>query len=218
MVLLSCRKDPTPCEIKDISTYDTIYPSEFLPVYPGSWWQYGDLYNGLSNVYRDSVVDWVLVPIYLPDDPKKNVCYRNYCYLPEFVRYDRLESPQSGPDKYKTYYVYGNGYIQQGIDANLDSFTSVIPFFASTADSAWTINRYTYTSSGYYSLSDHPDSNMWDTVLRSESFWVFEMGISEKLTVAYRSFFAKDLGIYMVSVPMPDSRNYQLEDYYIAPH
>lgn len=49
--LISCRKDKVPLPtcyqiFEDETPADTIYPSEYFPYYPGSWWDYsGDFFD-----------------------------------------------------------------------------------------------------------------------------------------------------------------------------
>ncbi|MES2557041.1 MAG: hypothetical protein V4604_12875 [Bacteroidota bacterium] len=61
----SCKKDtvedlygPPPCDTTFIPNYsfDTVYPSDYIMAYPGSWWEYND-------GYIDSCFNWTTVSI-----------------------------------------------------------------------------------------------------------------------------------------------------------
>jgi hypothetical protein len=49
---------PEPCDptINEIHSYDTIFPSDYIMAYPGSWWEYD---NGII----DSCTSWIPTPI-----------------------------------------------------------------------------------------------------------------------------------------------------------
>ena len=61
LALLSCKKHKTPeqaCEPLVVTNYtnDTIFPSDYIMAYPGSWWEY-------SDGFIDSCDSWISVPV-----------------------------------------------------------------------------------------------------------------------------------------------------------
>lgn len=66
IVIQSCTKDtvedlygPPPCDTTYIQNYsfDTVYPSDYIMAYPGSWWEYND-------GHIDSCYNWATVSIF----------------------------------------------------------------------------------------------------------------------------------------------------------
>ena len=63
---VSCKKDKAPLPtctqvFEDNTPADTIYPSEYMPYYPGSWWDYsGDFFDTTYTMSEHSG-DWVTV-------------------------------------------------------------------------------------------------------------------------------------------------------------
>lgn len=74
LLIYSCKKKPvpvnentTPVECSDTNyvenfTYDTVYPSDYLPAYPGSWWEYSDTVNPAVNL-NESCDAWIESPV-----------------------------------------------------------------------------------------------------------------------------------------------------------
>jgi len=80
ILLFSCKKDKHP-ETPAPKPFDTIKPNPYLPVYPGSWWEFKDNKGGtithqtgptyvkdqytIKGMYSDLPSDTVLVPLYM---------------------------------------------------------------------------------------------------------------------------------------------------------
>jgi hypothetical protein len=97
----SCKKDPiipeqsAACDTTYHKTYtaDTIYPSQYLMAYPGSWWEY-------DNGDRVDCVEWEYMPIYkqLKNEVDCPLIKSTYAYYP------RLTGPSSK-------YISGNSAL-----------------------------------------------------------------------------------------------------------
>ncbi|MFT5818886.1 MAG: hypothetical protein ACI8ZM_000107 [Crocinitomix sp.] len=84
----SCRKDPIipkhipTCDttFRKTYTFDTIYPSEYLMAYPGSWWEY-------DNASRVDCENWEYIPV-LTQSKNESGCLQvesNYAYYPKIA-------------------------------------------------------------------------------------------------------------------------------------
>ncbi len=58
--LLGCHKSKTPIVRPPLSIIDTIHPSPYLPLYPGSWWEYLKVQTG-DTIFSQVDENWHLV-------------------------------------------------------------------------------------------------------------------------------------------------------------
>lgn len=116
----SCKKDnvedlygPPPCDTTFMQNYsfDTVYPSDYIMAYPGSWWEY-------SDGHIDSCFNWATVSIV-------NNTYSGNCVT---VHEDKKILPRTSfgyfsfESKVQPYSNFNPTWIEPCLDTNLGMF------------------------------------------------------------------------------------------------
>lgn len=228
LFILSCKKDTTqppvpaapppvedtlpPCDpqITANHSYDTIYPSDYLMAYPGSWWEYDD-------GFIDSCTSWQEVLIH----------YTTSVGSCKFVEEDLWILPE------KLLYCGGNIAYNLNVrtpdDFGSTSFGKIydtVPGVYSTSSSSGGEGTYSYTSTSTTEMMPQLDSLLvngttyYDVIHKKISVYVYYYHAGGGPTYYTDYYFAKDVGLIMHSFSSNTGilNEYKLVNYYIAPH
>ena len=193
-----------------IPSYDTIFPSEYLPAYPGSWWKYD---NG-ETIKIDSV--YHLRSIYTPDCAGGRDTLT--VYLPRMNNTRMFESSDS------LISVYDNQIFGRSVPACFNyepSYKNYYPVFRPNDNAGWdlSVRHAGYYDAGISYLTENYSIN--DTSYDSINYaleYVYGGGGVQNWTV--KRVFAKHIGlIHYVERKYIGSNdtivNIKLLDYYI---
>ncbi len=217
MIIISCKNDDDlttdePCEpvITKNYSYDTIFPSDYLMTYPGSWWEYSD-----GSI--DSCKLWDSVPIH-------NTTSSGSCL---FVDEDMWILPE-GTNNIRGHICYDKNLITP------NDYTSsyFIPFYDTLIGK---FHEATYLGGeGVYTYSSYCKK---ETLERSDSmlvgsntyFDVLHIKVTSSTTYYHTGsgptyvseyYFAKNIGLirYIRINNGSVTKVIELVNYYISPH
>lgn len=209
LVASACKKNK-PCEVEYINSYnlDTIYPSEYLAAYPGSWWEY-------DNGNRDECTAWKneSKQLSVVHSDGCNTIFRDYLIVP----------------KVNNYYVYGDftftrnnstntTVLRQKVGAVGDSWKYTENFDEGHKTYRWSVDSlldfkevngviYEDVIFAFYSSSIYYDHNFGGPP-PDETYFYYARNVG---LIKYEHYANNGYG-------NPPDVEYGLENYYIAPH
>lgn len=220
ILFTSCKKEPIeptpdpveePCEptINLMHSYDTVYPSEYIMAWPGSWWEY-------DNGHIDSCTSWDAVPVhYTTEIDGCKFVDEDMLYLPNHTLinaahfyYDQVLTTPTD---------YSSSKFEPYIDTTIGIFLDYISH--STVGSVyWTYHHTKETLERLDSLVVGP-SIFYDVIhIKHTTTSSYYMGPGPTNSTEY--FFAKNTGLVKILREYNGSiwAEENLTNYYIAPH
>ncbi len=214
----ACKKEikPSSCEtiVKQNYTYDTVKPSDYLMVYPGSWWTFT---NG-TDTYTDSCNSWESVSI-------AQVSVNGNC---KTILEDMLVMPYSS---------YGYISFESEVISSPETLfypnlrqTEFIPLISETPGEIYNVKKI--NSGGYYSRTvtsyGEIDSMtigstvFYDIVRMRQKHVTYYSGANGGPVFETEYYYSKGVGIIrklkwftQAGIPLDTA---DLVNYYIAPH
>jgi hypothetical protein len=226
LLVLSCKKDepitpnPTPTEeedeiiiqsydtiITDLSTNDTIFPSDYLMCYPGSWWAYSD-----GNYYESQV--WEQVDQYSLSTvdstiyvTKKSHILPNHTYY-KFVSDQTRIEPSGG---------VSHTYVRQLLSENLnEQFHSN---YEQTGEGFDYSTRTTTLETTDLISTLHTSTGSYHDVLKIEyrsQLWFYHAGEGPLYSSDY--YYARDIGLVRTVNFYANTDTIDLVNYHIEPY
>ncbi|NOQ75527.1 MAG: hypothetical protein GQ574_26190 [Crocinitomix sp.] len=209
----ACKKN-IQCEVEYVDSYnlDTIYPSEYLGAYPGSWREY-------DNGHREAATAWESVPKHLSviDSEGCNTVFRDYLIVPKVL---------GG-------YIYGDSVLVSNQSSNTSRITQMVGavgdswgYTENFENSQWGSGHKTHSWS-IDSLLDFKEVNgvIYEDVLfvrmKYSLYYDENWGGPSDISHVY---YARNIGKIQYKYfeyygeEFPPNVEYGLEDYYMAPH
>lgn len=220
LLVLSCKKDnPAPPSSSDQScdttfiynyTNDTVFPSDFLMAYPGSWWEY-------DNGEVDSCTSWEAVPW-------RVVTNSDGCV---FVNEDQKILPKG---MLYAEYIANDHSLWNAAELNSTTFTPIIDTIIGVFS-----DYTTYSGTGMNAYSDHRTRELVDRidsmvlgsytyydVLHVKYVWDINMisPVYSGPKTIRESWYAKNVGLIKWTTAYNGSiyEDVELVNHYIAPH
>lgn len=207
--LISCKKKVEPsCKdsITDNFINDTIYPSDYLMAYPGSWWEY-------SNGYVDSCTHWESIPFSKISNSTCTSVQYDYHVLPVLS--------SLGPVHYDSkVYKPGSSAVETQLAPLYEAASGVL--FSKTFEFNGGEQYVTVTSFGHHdsiSINGTMYYDVMETQLHEE-FYFYQTGSGTNTRSIF--FFERNTGMVaryreMNGSPM-NADTLNVVNYYIAPH
>lgn len=225
LFLFACRKDDTypanqkpPCDTTFFFNYmnDTIYPSDYLMAYPGSWWEY--------DIGTINCTEWRATPTYVRTKNAKG-CLEittNYNYMPW------MESTLASTAG-SSYTVSGDNYIFIDSNAYTSRWYTYILAYGEEAQvfgPSGGSDNYQYTVRNWFSCDSIFDTKELNGILFEDVIYVHHKSqinydhLNGGPINEYGYYFAKNIGLVRQTVNGYVAGIYErnLVDYYIAPH
>lgn len=229
VVVVSCRKDnPVPIAPPPVTTVDTIwsytenldtiYSSEYLMHYPGSWWEF-------DNGKIDSCLAWEFRETYSNSQSGNSYTINQEKVLTSHVRINRNDNPIDKYSRGNTYLhlneQYSTTWVKEISTSGVGDYWQLHPFQTGGE------HPHGYTIKVYGDYHTHLDSlsaggtMYYDIACVSFSSQIYYHHLGSGPTSWTHNYYAKDIGLIK---QIRDNPIYSilevidLVDYYIAPH
>lgn len=212
-MFFSCRKDTCEDFYNQTASYNTIYPSPYLPAYPGSWWEYND------SVVIKTYDHWQ------PFNYQKLIPF-NKCKVAE---YDSVLVPAI--DLFSDKFLYHDRYIEQNKYCRGVQSIDLLFNEEDLTWQSWTDPDACYSNASGSHYSIRKNIKTLDTITINGMLFNDVLVISEDHRASFSAnifstalttyYYAKNVGIIKEDYVPRDtvqSHPYSLEitDYYIA--
>lgn len=219
--LSGCKKDNAPAPsctevVEDFTEADTIYPSDYLMTYPGSYWKYSGDYAGTTYSETDTCLGWKTVS--MTTIGSLNECtgiFKNYKIIPHtnyavIAGWDSFFAGETDNDSCR---------LMQLIDTTPGVF--YYGTFGKTTSGAVKI----YKNECIEKIPSMTVAGVvYNDVIHIKAFYQeYFYHISNGPSWTYHHYYAKNVGKIRTEIttnqgPLTTPSVWELVDYYIAPH